>query len=91
MYKVQTLHYRSTYRRGDLEDELVVIDTEAFKLRKNAKDYIESKLRGKRNVFRNYHKGNQRSTCTHFTGKTWIHENTGEKCDEYYQYILTKC
>lgn len=90
MYIVNKYHYRPTYRKGDLEDEFVVVYACPFKTRKEAKDYIEKELRGKSNVFRDYHKGNKKSYCIYFTGKTWIHENTGETCDEYFKYELFK-
>ena len=81
---------RSIYRKGDLEDEFVVVYACPFKTRKEAKDYIEKELKGKSNVFRHYHKGNQKSYFIYFTDKTWIHENTGETCNEYFKYELFK-
>ena len=47
MYKVIEEHRRPCYRKGDLEDEWVVENTKMFKLKRDAKAYIESKLRGK--------------------------------------------
>lgn len=90
MYTVKKYHYRPAYRRGDLEDETIMIDSHPFKTRKEAKDFIERELRGKRNVYRDYHKGNEKSYCEYSTDKTWVHENTGETCTERFSYILEK-
>ena len=90
MYKVETYHHKKEWRNGDLEDGFELIESKLFKTRTSAKDYIESKLRYKNPVTRNYHKGDQTSYCVWFTGNTWIHENTGEKMEEYYQYTLKK-
>ena len=90
MYIVKKYHYRPTYRRGDLEDETIMIDSYPFKTRKEAKDFVERELRGKRNVNRDYHKGNKKSYCGYYTDKTWVHENTGESCTESFSYILEK-
>ena len=56
MYKVIEEHRRPCYRKGDLEDEWVVENTKMFKLKRDAKAYIESKLRGKQDVFRHINK-----------------------------------
>lgn len=90
MYTVKKWHHRPTYRKGDLEAEDAVIDTITFKTRKAAKEFIESELRGKRNAWRMYHKGNEKSWCGYYTGKTWIHENTGETHEERFTYELAK-
>lgn len=90
MYTVKEYHYRPAYRRGDLEDEEAVINATSFKTRKAAKDFIESKLKGKTGVYRNYHKGDKRSWCSYYTGKTWTHENTGETCREHFTFELSK-
>lgn len=90
MYTVKEWHNRPTYRRGDLEAETVVINCVSFKTRKEAKNYIESKLRGHNNVWRDYHKGNEKSFCGYSTSKTWVHENTGETCKETFTYELEK-
>lgn len=90
-YVVELKHYRPAYRRGDLEDELVNEHTRVFKTRKEAKDYIERNFpKDSKGGFKDYHKGNKPSRCAYFTGKTWIHENTGEKCEEYYMFVLKK-
>ena len=90
MYIVKKYHYRPAYRRGDLEDETIMIDSYPFKTRKEAKDFVERELRGKRDVYRDYHKGNKKSYCGYFTDKTWVHENTGETCTESFSYTLEK-
>ena len=61
MYKVKEWHCRPTYRKGDLEAEEVVINVTPFKTRKEAKDFIEGKLRGKKDAWRRYHRGNEKS------------------------------
>ena len=53
MYKVEEEHHRPCWRKGDLEDEWVTLNVKLFKLKKDAKAYIESKLRGKSDVYRN--------------------------------------
>ena len=88
MYKVVEEHHRPCYRRGDLEDEWVVINTKMFKLKRDAKAYIESKLKGKPEVFRDISK--YLYMCGYFTNRTWVNENTGNECVETYQYRLTK-
>lgn len=90
MYTVKEWHCRPTYRKGDLEAENVVINVTTYKTRTEAKNYIERKLAGKRKAFRDYHKGNQRSCCGYYTGKTWIHENTGDTYEESFTYELIK-
>ena len=59
---------------------------------KNLSDkYIENNFpRDSKGGYKDYHRGNQPSRCAYFTGRTWIHENTGEKCEEYYMFVLTK-
>lgn len=90
MYTVKEWHCRPTYRKGDLEAEEVVINATTFKTRKEAKNYIENKLKGKKDIFRNYHKGNERSYCGYYTDKTWIHENTGDTYKEHFTFELLK-
>lgn len=90
MFKVEVFHNRPCYRRGDLEEETVVVDCKLFKTRTSAKDYIEKQLTGKQNVSRSYHRGNTPSTCSYYTNKTWTNENTGEPCNEYFVYKLIK-
>lgn len=90
MYTVKECHCRPTYRKGDLEAEEVVINATTFKTRKEAKNYIENKLRGKKDIWRDYHKGNEKSYCGYSTGKTWVHENTGETYTERFSYTLEK-
>lgn len=90
MYTVEVYHHDKDWRNGDLEDKLELLESKNFKTRKAAKEYIESKLRGKKDVYRNYHKGNETSWCGYYTGVTWQHENSGETMYEYYHYTLKK-
>ena len=92
MYQVEKRHHRKAYRRGDLEDELVLISATPFTLKKQALAYIESELKGKpeRQISRYPHKGDIPSNYYYFTGVTWQHENSGEEMQEYYQYTLRK-
>lgn len=90
MYQVIVHHHDKAWRNGDLEDELKLVAQENFKTRTAAKKYIEDHLKGKKDVFRNYHKGDATSWCGYYTGVTWQHENSGEKMVEYYQYTLKK-
>ena len=88
MYKVTTYHNQPFYRNGDLEEQLVMIKCDVYKTKKEAKAYIESKLTTK--SYRDYRTGKNLSICTHFTNKSWIHENTGDECYEYFKYELIK-
>ena len=88
MYKVIEEHRRPCYRKGDLEDELVVENTKVFKLKRYAKAYIESKLKGKQDIFR--HTYRSLYICGYITDLIWINENTGDNCVETYQYRLIK-
>lgn len=88
-YLVECWHYRPCYRRGDLEDESVIIENKTFNTRKEAKAFIESRIKGK-NAKCDWHRGDKMSTCYYHTKKTWIHENTGEDCTECYTYNLKK-
>lgn len=90
MYQVKVYHYREAIVKGDLEDEQVMIDSQMFKTRKSAKEWIESKVRYKKDVFRHYHKGDKESIVGYFTGHEWRHENSGEMCYEQYTYVLSK-
>lgn len=89
-YLVEHWHYRPCYRKGDLEHESVIIENKTFKTRKEAKAYIESKIRGK-NAKCDWHRGDKTSTCYYHTNKVWTHENTGEECRECITYCLKKC
>lgn len=90
MFTVEVRHHTKAYRNGDLEDKLELIQVENFKTRSSAKAYIERELRGKDNVEKSYHRGDEPSNCWFFTGVRWQHENTGEEMREYYQYTLKK-
>lgn len=90
MYQVEVYHHDKNWRNGDLEDKWELIAKEAFKARKNAKNYIEKELNGKSLVIRDYHLGDKTSYCYYYTGVKWRHENTGEMMEECYQYILKK-
>lgn len=76
--------------RGDLSSKEELVDVKHYKTRKEAKAFIESKLAGKKDARREYHRGDTPSYCYYFTGHSWIEENTGEKRDEYYSFTLTK-
>lgn len=90
MYRVEVYHHDKNWRNGDLEDKWELIAKETFKARKNAKNYIEKELNGKKNVLRHYHLGDNTSYCYYYTGVTWQHENSGETMEEYYMYVLKK-
>ena len=90
MYTVKEWHCRPTYRKGDLEAEEVVINSTPFKTRKAAKEFIENKLRGKKDTWRRYHKGNEKSFCRYYTDKTWIHATHGETYRESFPFELAK-
>lgn len=90
MYTVKEWHYRPTYRKGDLEVENVVINVTSFRTKRAAKEFIENKLRGKKEVWREYHKGDETSYCGYYTGKTWVHENTGDTYNESFTFELLK-
>lgn len=92
MYEVTIYHHRKTYTRGDVDAEFVMTAKETFKTRTAAKAYIENKLKGKpaKDVYRDYHKGDEASRCYYYTGYTWFNECTGDDEKEYYQYTLKK-
>lgn len=90
MYTVKEWHCRPTYRKGDLEAENVVINVTTFRTKRAAKEFIENKLRGKKEAWREYHKGNETSYCGYYTGKTWVHENTGDTYKESFTFELSK-
>jgi hypothetical protein len=92
MYQVKVYHHDKDWVRGDLEDKFELVAMEFFKTRTAAKNYIESRLKGKdpNKVYRDYHKGDKKSYCYYHTGVEWQHENSGEQMREYYQYILEK-
>lgn len=89
MYEVKVYHYKPHYRKGDLEDTTELINSKVFKLRKDAKSFIEKEVRGKKTKG-SYSRGNTPSYIYYYTGKTWIHENTGEECSECISYVLQK-
>ena len=96
MYQVKVYHYKRAIVKGDLEDEQVLEKSELFKTRKSAKDFIESEVKkewrycDKPVVRREYHKGDEPSYVYLWTGDKWQHENSGEMCEEYYTWKLTK-
>ena len=90
MYKVETRHHRKAWRNGDLEDELVLIESKNFRTMLAAKTYIEDKVKGKAQVQRDYRRGRETSVVVWFTGETWQHENSGAKMYEYYEYRMKK-
>ena len=88
MFEVKVYHHDKDWVRGDLEDKFELINSEFFKTRKAAKDWIESSLSRKSGTkYRYYHKG-EPSYCYCYTGIKWQHENSGEMMEEYYEYIL---
>ena len=89
MYEVRVMHHCKAWRKGDLEDDMVLVGKELFKTRKSAVEYIKGKLRGLKDIRESWHT-NRPSYCYGFTGVSWIHENTGEEQDEYYQFCLKK-
>ena len=90
MYIVNIYHTQRAYRKGDLEYEVVLDGVRHFKTRKDAKAYIEGRLKGKQDVYRYYKKGDKTSFCQYNTGDSWIHENTGERIYESYRFELRK-
>lgn len=89
MYEVRITHMTEAWEKGDLSSKLELEDVKTYRTRKEAKAYIEDRLKGKK-AFREYHKGNTPSICTYFTGHSWIEENTGEERQEYYSFRLVK-
>ena len=78
------------WEKGDLSSHIELVDVKHYKTRKEAKAFVESRLSGKKDVYRSYHRGNTPSICTYFTGHKWIEENTGEERQEYYSFELSK-
>lgn len=87
-YRVECWHNVPVYRKGDLEEDTQYSFVD-FSLRKDAKEHIENKLKALIHVRRDYHKG-PNSWCVGFTTKKWINENTGEECQEFYKFKLSK-
>lgn len=96
MYQVKIYHHRKAIVKGDLEDELVMINSKVFSTRKSAKGFIErqaaseARYASKPTIRRDYHKGDEPSHVYLWTGDEWQHENSGEMCQEYYIYKLEK-
>lgn len=90
MYEVKAYHHKPAMDRGDLSEETVMVASELFKTRAKAKAYIEDHVKGCKTVRRDYHRGDETSYVTAFTGYTWVNENSGEKRQEYYHYRLDK-
>ena len=92
MYQVTVHHHDKNWRNGDLEDKLELVEVHNYKTKKEAKEWIESKLvnKSKKQVRRYPHTGNIPSKYFYFTGVEWQHENTGETMYEYYCYTLEK-
>lgn len=88
MYRVEERHLTPYIRKGDLEDTLELLSVNIFKTKKAAKEFIDTKLRKLNNISKSpsvlvsYYSG--------LTGKSWINENSGEKCFEGYYYTLKK-
>lgn len=90
MYQVRITHMTEAWEKGDLSSHIELVDVKHYKTRKEAKAFVESRLSGKKDVYRSYHRGNTPSICTYFTGHKWIEENTGEERQEYYSFELSK-
>ena len=82
-YAVETRLFTSCYERGDLSSEMKLISVDYFNTQKEVKNFILRKT-GKVSGSRGNYSGFK------FTGKEWIEENTGEKCQEYYDYRSKK-
>ena len=90
-YAVEIWHFNKAWVKGDLEQGTSLCKREFFKTRKKAKEYMESQLAQKKGEkSTDWHRGNQASYAYCWTGVTWINENSGEECEEYYQFILKK-
>ena len=82
-YAVETRLFTSCYERGDLSSEMKLVNVDYFNTQKDVKNFILRKA-GKVTVTRgNYH-------GIKFTGYEWVEENTGEDCQEYYEYTTKK-
>lgn len=90
MYQVRITHMTEAWEKGDLSSNIELVDVKHYKTRKEAKAFVESRLSGKKDVYRSYHRGSTPSICTYFTGHKWIEENTGEERQEYYSFELSK-
>ena len=89
-YKVTKFHHRKAWFRGDLEAETIVVSVESFPTKKTVVQYLEreansAKREGYNVTLSSNIRGNMPSLSV-FTGKTWIHENTGETEHEGYIY-----
>lgn len=90
-YVVEMWHVDKAWAKRDLEQGVQLCAKEFFKTRREAKDYMILQLnakKGKKSV--RWHNGNKASYAYCWTGVTWINENSGEECEEHYQFILKK-
>lgn len=60
-YRVECWHHAKVYRKGDLEDDLILEAEHTLPTRKEAKQLIENRLSKLKNVRREYHRGIQSS------------------------------
>ena len=90
MYNVKIEHFKPDYRKGNLESALSVIDIKSFKTKKLAKEYIEKELIQYKIITKQYNRRDGACYCLAFTGKTWTNESTGEKCNEFFKYLILK-
>ena len=89
MATLKTLHHKPYTRNGDTESTIELIETQPFKTKKLAKEYIERKLLGHNKVIKKL-SIKEEPYCIIFTGKTWVNENSGELCEEFFKYVITK-
>lgn len=89
MYKVTLTHFYPKYRKGDLEEDTEILQVETFKTKKEAKSWVLWQVNGRRYT-ESWKTGNSPSRVWWFTDNTWINENSGEKRQECYTYLITK-
>lgn len=92
--KVTKYHNKKAYRKGDLESEFVMEAVRIFSTKKSALQYLkkEAHLASSKGYEADL-KANIRGAfprLTVRTGEQWVHENTGEKEEEFYSYIASE-
>ena len=94
-YKVTNYHHRKAWIKGDLEAETIIESVNTFSSKKNVVSFLKEKARyNERKGFTvklsTAIKGKMPELLIH-TNTTWVHENTGEKHQEYYWYKVEAC
>lgn len=94
-YKLEVWHVKPYYRKGNLEFATEEVAGKTFPTRKEANRFLTNKASYAKDENMKYNielisRGDSPSRLTVFTGFSWTNENSGEKIQEQYQYIINK-